>query len=161
MSQDREEEGSTHSTRGMKGTESSVPSVRDRDLVAGWFDSDSPTSVLFRIPLHAGNVEQPQNSLPALRPLRATRKTISEPHSGHWGTIRSIYTFAPPDEHSVDAAQRQGTGVGPSFLGCWAGTSRRARRALLRSGSILILRSGFAISAMSLQSSLVVLRGGP
>ena len=38
------------------------------------------------VPRHFGNVEQPQNELPACAPLRAVLRTIGEPHCGHAGT---------------------------------------------------------------------------
>ena len=34
------------------------------------------------VPLHAGNLEQPKNSLPAREPVFATRLTIGLPHFG-------------------------------------------------------------------------------
>jgi hypothetical protein len=38
-----------------------------------------------RTPLQVGNFEQPQNSPPALPPLRAVRLTMLEPHCGQGG----------------------------------------------------------------------------
>ena len=36
----------------------------------------------FTIPRHRGKVEQPQKALPCRGPLRATRRTMRDPHSG-------------------------------------------------------------------------------
>ena len=38
---------------------------------------------MFRSPLHAGNLEQPQTSDPAREPCRAVRRVIVALHSGH------------------------------------------------------------------------------
>lgn len=48
--------------------------------ISGAAGSDSSIGMIDR---HFGNVEQPQNSLPALFPRLATRRAIAEPHFGH------------------------------------------------------------------------------
>ena len=63
VSQTREIEGSIHSTRGLKGAEARPPIGGDCDPIAA------------RVPLHAGNVGQPQNSFPPLIDRHRTAMT--------------------------------------------------------------------------------------
>lgn len=45
------------------------------------------------VPLHRGKLEHPQNTLPALLPLRALRITMGLEQTGHKGVLLELATF--------------------------------------------------------------------
>lgn len=55
----------------------------------------------FLVPLHSGNDEQLQNSLPELMPFFATRFIIGLPHLGHKGASDCMHFFSENASLSV------------------------------------------------------------